>query len=66
MAKTKGVSEEQVEKEFFENIRPSSLIQRFASCEEVANMVAYLVSERSSATTGASVRVEGGCVKSAL
>lgn len=66
MAKSKSVSEVEVEKEFFKEIRPSSLIQRFATCEEVANMVAYVASERASATNGAALRVEGGCIKSAF
>lgn len=57
---------EQVEKEFFENIRPTSLIKRFASPEEVASMVMYLASPLASATTGAALRVDGGVVKSAF
>jgi NAD(P)-dependent dehydrogenase (short-subunit alcohol dehydrogenase family) len=57
---------EQVEKEFFENIRPTSLIKRFASPEEVASMVTYLASPLASATTGAALRVDGGVVKSAF
>ena len=54
----------EAEKEFFTNTRPSSLIQRFASVEEVANLVAYVCSPRSSATNGAALRVDGGCVQS--
>lgn len=52
-----------VEREFFRDMRPSSLIQRFATVEEVASCVAYVCSERASATTGASVRVDGGVVR---
>jgi NAD(P)-dependent dehydrogenase (short-subunit alcohol dehydrogenase family) len=63
-AKSKGISRDEVEKEFFSVMRPSSLIQRFASSEEVAALVAYVVSERASATTGAALRVEGGVVRS--
>src|ERR1700683_4397917 len=66
LAKQKGVSEAQVEKEFFETIRPSSLIGRFATTEEVASLVVYMASERSSATTGAALRVDGGVVRSIL
>lgn len=51
------------EKEFFEVVRPSSLIKRFASTEEVANMVAYVCSPLASATNGAALRVDGGVVK---
>ncbi len=54
------------EKEFFEKVRPTSLIKRFASVEEVANLVTYVASPLSSATTGAALRVEGGLVKSAF
>jgi NAD(P)-dependent dehydrogenase (short-subunit alcohol dehydrogenase family) len=55
-----------VEKEFFQKVRPSSLLQRFASTEEVAVMVTYLASPVSSATNGAALRVEGGVVQSIL
>ncbi len=54
------------EKEFFEKARPTSLIKRFASAEEVASLVTYLASPLASATTGAAVRVEGGVLKSAF
>ncbi len=66
MAASKSVEEKDVEKDFFENIRPSSLIKRFATCEEVANMVVYIASNCASATNGAAVRVEGGCIRSAF
>jgi NAD(P)-dependent dehydrogenase (short-subunit alcohol dehydrogenase family) len=66
MAAQKGISEAQVEKEFFETIRASSLIKRFATPEEVASLVVYMASERSSATTGAALRVDGGVVRSIL
>jgi NAD(P)-dependent dehydrogenase (short-subunit alcohol dehydrogenase family) len=55
---------EEFEKEFFEKVRPSSLIKRFASVDEVASLVSYVASPLSSATTGAALRVEGGIVKS--
>jgi NAD(P)-dependent dehydrogenase (short-subunit alcohol dehydrogenase family) len=51
------------EKEFFKSIRPSSLIKRFATTEEVANLVVYVCSPLSSATNGAALRVDGGVVK---
>jgi NAD(P)-dependent dehydrogenase (short-subunit alcohol dehydrogenase family) len=54
------------EQEFFEKIRPSSLLRRFATTEEVANLVAYVCSPLSSATNGAALRVDGGVVKSAF
>lgn len=61
-----GVPFEEFEKEFFEKVRPTSLIKRFASVEEVASLVTYVASPISSATTGAALRVEGGLVKSAF
>ncbi|MBB4864962.1 NAD(P)-dependent dehydrogenase (short-subunit alcohol dehydrogenase family) [Pseudomonas nitritireducens] len=54
------------EAEFFRTARPSSLIQRFARPEEVANLVVYVCSEASSATNGAALRVDGGVVRSAF
>lgn len=55
---------EDFEREFFKNIRPTSLLQRFATPEEVASIVTYLCSPLSSATNGAALRVDGGVVKS--
>jgi NAD(P)-dependent dehydrogenase (short-subunit alcohol dehydrogenase family) len=66
LAKTDGKTAAQFEKEFFENIRPSSLIKRFATPEEVASLVAYVASPLASATTGAALRVDGGVVRSAF
>jgi NAD(P)-dependent dehydrogenase (short-subunit alcohol dehydrogenase family) len=66
MAKQQNKSKEQVEKEFFEHARPSSLLKRFATVEEVAAMVTYVASELSSATNGAALRVDGGVVKAIL
>ena len=51
------------EEEFFDEKRPTSIIQRFADPEEVANMITYISSPLSSATTGAALKVEGGVVK---
>ncbi|MGB5941592.1 MAG: SDR family oxidoreductase [Leeuwenhoekiella sp.] len=56
----------EIEKQFFSEARPTSLIQRFADPEEVAHMVTYVASPLSSATNGASLRVDGGVVKSIL
>jgi NAD(P)-dependent dehydrogenase (short-subunit alcohol dehydrogenase family) len=64
MARQQGKSKEDLERDFFEHARPSSLIKRFATPDEVAAMVVYLCSEAASATTGSSVRVDGGVVKS--
>lgn len=64
VARSQKVSEQQVEQDFFKNMRPSSIIQRFATVEEVANLVVYTCSEQASATTGAALRVDGGVVRS--
>jgi len=64
MAKGQGGDEGAVEKEFFRSVRPSSLLQRFATPEEVAAMVVYVCSPRASATNGAALRVDGGVVRS--
>jgi NAD(P)-dependent dehydrogenase (short-subunit alcohol dehydrogenase family) len=66
MAREQGKSAAEVEKDFFKSVRPSSLLQRFATNEEVANLVAYVASPLSSATNGAALRVDGGVVKSIL
>ncbi|MGH6966145.1 MAG: SDR family NAD(P)-dependent oxidoreductase [Phenylobacterium sp.] len=62
----KDQSFEAAEKDFFENARPTSLIKRFASPEEVASLVAYVASPLASATTGSALRVDGGVIKSAF
>jgi NAD(P)-dependent dehydrogenase (short-subunit alcohol dehydrogenase family) len=54
------------EKVFFEKIRPSSLLKRFATTEEVASLVAYVCSPLASATNGAALRVDGGVVRAAF
>lgn len=62
MAKEQGISLEEMEKRFVAEHRPSSIIRRVASVEEVANMVVYVCSKEASATTGAALRVDGGVV----
>lgn len=64
LAKDQNISPEQVEKEFFTKMRPSSLIQRFATTSEVAALVAFVASPVASAINGAALRVEGGVVRS--
>lgn len=66
MAKGRGVSPAQIEKEFFESIRPSSLLKRFETTEEVAAIVAFIASTQSVGINGAAVRAEGGVVRSIL
>jgi NAD(P)-dependent dehydrogenase (short-subunit alcohol dehydrogenase family) len=57
---------EQFEQEFFRSVRPTSLMKRFATTDEVASLVAYVCSPLASATNGAALRVDGGVVKSAF
>lgn len=64
LAAQKGVALAEVEKDFFEKTRPSSLIRRFADPSEVASLVAYVASPLSAVTNGASLRAEGGIIHS--
>ena len=66
LAKAQGQSFEDFEKEFFEKVRPTSLIKRFSSPQEIASLVAYVASPLSAATTGAALRADGGVIKSAF
>jgi NAD(P)-dependent dehydrogenase (short-subunit alcohol dehydrogenase family) len=66
LAKKAKVSVAEIESNFFENERPGSLLQRFATPEEVANLVVYYSSPISSGTNGAAIRVDGGVVRSIL
>jgi NAD(P)-dependent dehydrogenase (short-subunit alcohol dehydrogenase family) len=66
MAAQRKVDRTAIEKEFFQSMRPSSLLKRFERPEEVANMVAFICSPLSSATNGAALRVDGGLLRSIL
>ena len=57
------VSVEEMETDFFKNARPTSILKRFASTQEIANLVTYLSSPLASATNGAALRVDGGVTK---
>ncbi len=66
MAKEQGVSQAQMEQDFIAQHRPTSLLRRLATVEEVANMVVYTCSTQASATNGAALRVDGGVVRSII
>jgi NAD(P)-dependent dehydrogenase (short-subunit alcohol dehydrogenase family) len=66
MASAAGKTPAEVEREFFKTARPTSLLQRFAAPDEVAALVTYVASPRSSATNGAALRVDGGVIKTAF
>jgi NAD(P)-dependent dehydrogenase (short-subunit alcohol dehydrogenase family) len=66
MAKEQNVSKAELEKQFFATVRPSSLLKRFETPEEVAAVVAFVASAQSVAINGAAVRAEGGVIRSIL
>src|SRR6202043_854207 len=59
LARQNGQSVEEAASQFVKQFRPTSLLQRFASVEEIANLVVYVASKESSATNGAALRAEG-------
>jgi NAD(P)-dependent dehydrogenase (short-subunit alcohol dehydrogenase family) len=63
LARHNGQSVEEATSLFFKQARPTSLLQRFASVEEIANMVVYVSSKQASATNGAALRAEGGIIQ---
>jgi len=64
LAKEQGLTFQEMEKQFFETTRPTSLLKRFSDPREVAALVVYVCSPLSSATNGAALRVEGGVLRS--
>jgi NAD(P)-dependent dehydrogenase (short-subunit alcohol dehydrogenase family) len=64
MAAEQGISVHAAEQNFFQTARPSSILQRFATPEEVAAVVAFVCSPLSSAVNGAAVRADGGVIRS--
>jgi NAD(P)-dependent dehydrogenase (short-subunit alcohol dehydrogenase family) len=63
LARQSGQSVDEAASQFVKQFRPTSLLQRFATVEEIANMVLYVSSKESSATNGAALRAEGGIVQ---
>ena len=62
--RNKGVTHAEIEKQFFARVRPTSLLQRFETPEEIAALVAFVASTRAVTINGAAVRAEGGVVRS--
>ena len=66
LARQQDVTPENVEKQFFEKVRPSSLLKRFEKPEEVGAVVAFVASAQGAIINGAALRAEGGVVRSVL
>ena len=64
MAKQQGVTKAEIEKQFFSAVRPTSLLKRFETPEEVAAVVAFVASAQAVAINGSAVRAEGGVIRS--
>ena len=64
MARQQAISAAEVEKQFFATIRPTSLLKRFETPEEIAAVVTFVASTQSVAINGAAVRAEAGVVQS--
>ena len=66
LARKQNVTPAEFEKDFFKNIRPTSLLKRFLRPEEVASVVVFVCSLEATAINGAAVRAEGGVIQTAL
>jgi NAD(P)-dependent dehydrogenase (short-subunit alcohol dehydrogenase family) len=64
LAKQRNLSTAEIEREFFKSARPTSLLKRFETPEEIAAVVAFVASAQSAAISGATVRAEGGVIRS--
>ncbi|RKE23952.1 short-subunit dehydrogenase [Paraburkholderia sp. BL23I1N1] len=62
-AQEQGITQEEAEQNFLKTMRPTTLLNRFTSTEEIANMAVYVCSEQASGTTGAALRVDGGVIR---
>lgn len=62
-AAEQGITQEAAEQNFLKTMRPTTLINRFTSTDEIANMVVYVCSEQASGTSGAALRVDGGVIR---
>jgi NAD(P)-dependent dehydrogenase (short-subunit alcohol dehydrogenase family) len=66
LARDRGVTEKAVEAEFFNSVRPSSLLKRFEHPNEIAAMVAFVASPAASGVNGSALRVDGGVIRAIL
>jgi NAD(P)-dependent dehydrogenase (short-subunit alcohol dehydrogenase family) len=66
LAKDQGLTNAEIEKDFFTNMRSTSILKRFITTDEIANLVTYIASPLSAATNGASLRADGGVIKTAF
>lgn len=66
LAKERNLTTKEMEGEFFSTMRATSIIKRFIEPDEIANLVTYLSSPLSAATNGATLRADGGVIKSAF
>lgn len=66
MAASRKVTTAVIEREFFETVRPTSLLKRFATTSELAEFVTFNSSPLASATNGAALRVDGGVIRSVV
>jgi len=64
MAKQQGMTKAEIEKQFFSTVRPSSLLKRFETPEEVAAVVAFIAGTQATAINGSAVRADGGVIRS--
>jgi NAD(P)-dependent dehydrogenase (short-subunit alcohol dehydrogenase family) len=64
ISKSMQQSKNAIEEDFFKNVRPTSLLQRFAAVEEIADTVVYFSSPLGAATNGAAIHVDGGVIRS--
>lgn len=64
LAASKNISIAEAEKQFFQNTRPSSLIKRFATADEVGALACFICSDKAAAINGAALRVDGGVIRS--
>ena len=66
LARERGVSAAEQERDFFHDARPTSLLKRFITVDEAASMIVYVCTPAAAATNGSALRVDGGVVRAVL